>query len=275
MIETNDPAIWGNFLPWPSAETHKHMRGRLAVVSGKARQTGAARLAAHAGLRMGAGVVRILCPPDAVAVIAPAVQAIMLTPFSSSDALGREAAGSDAVVIGPAAGLDEATIANIQALALSGAVLVIDADGLSVFKGRTAELFAVLDRDDILTPHEGEFERLFPGLLAYGREAAALEAASQAQATVVLKGAQTIIASPDGRVRRNENGSAWLATAGTGDVLAGMIGGLVSQRMDSFEAASAAVWIHSDAADRFGPGLTSDDLYAILPKTLSALWKLK
>ena len=273
MIETNDPAIWRNFLPWPSAETHKHTRGQLAVVSGKAHQTGAARLAAHAGLRMGAGVVRILCPPDAVAVIAPAVQAIMLTPFSSPEALGREAAGSDAVVIGPAAGLDDATIANIQALALSGAVLVIDADGLTVFKGRTSELFAVLDRDDILTPHEGEFERLFPGLLAQGREAAALEAARLAQATIVLKGAKTIIASPDGRIRRNENGSAWLATAGTGDVLAGMIGGLAAQRMDSFDAACAAVWIHSDAAERFGPGLTSDDLGDVLPKVLASLWK--
>ena len=104
--------------------------------------------------------------------------------------------------------------------------LVIDADGLSVFKGRTAELFAVLDRDDILTPHEGEFERLFPGLLAQGREMAIQEAARAAQVTIVLKGAQTLIASPDGRDRRNENGSPWLATAGTGDVLAGMIGGL-------------------------------------------------
>jgi hydroxyethylthiazole kinase-like uncharacterized protein yjeF len=272
MIQTNDPAIWRNFLPWPSAETHKHTRGRLSVVSGKAHQTGAARLAAHAGLRMGAGLVRILCPPDAVSVIAPAVQAIMLTPFSSPDALAREVAGSDAVVVGPAAGLEEATIANIQALGSSGAVLVIDADGLSVFKGRTAELFAVLDRDDILTPHEGEFDRLFPGLLAQGREIAAVEAARLARATVVLKGAQTIIAAPDGRARRNENGSAWLATAGTGDVLAGMIGGLAAQRMDSFDAACAAVWIHSDAAQRFGPGLTSDDLGAVLPKALAALF---
>lgn len=274
MIETNDPAIWRNILPWPSAETHKHARGRLAVVSGKAHHTGAARLAAHAGLRMGAGVVRILCPPDAASVIAPAVQAVMLTPFSSPENLGREAADSDAVVVGPASGLDDATIVNIQALGSTGAVLVIDADGLSVFKGRTAELFAVLDRDDILTPHEGEFERLFPGLLAQGRETAVQEAARMAQATIVLKGAQTLIASPDGRIRRNENGSPWLATAGTGDVLAGMIGGLAAQRMDSFDAACAAVWLHSDAAERFGPGLTSDDLYDVLPKALFQQWSI-
>jgi hydroxyethylthiazole kinase-like uncharacterized protein yjeF len=271
MIETNDPAIWRNFLPWPDAETHKHARGRLGVVSGRAHQTGAARLAARAGLRIGAGVVRILCPPDAVAVIAPAVEAVMVTPFNSSETLGREAEAMDAVVIGPAAGLDESTVANIQALALCGAALVIDADGLSIFKGRSAELFAVLDRDDVLTPHEGEFERLFPDLPARGREQAAIEAARRAQAVVVLKGAETVIAAPDGRARINRNGSPWLATAGTGDVLSGMIGGLIAQRMDSFDAASAAVWLHSDTAERFGPGLISEDLSEGLPESLKSL----
>ena len=270
-MQTNDPALWRSFLPWPSAETHKHARGRLVVVAGRAHQTGAARLAARAGLRIGAGVVRILCPPDAAAVIAPAVQATMLTPFASAEALGREASSADAVVIGPAAGVDEATVANIQALASTGAVLVIDADGLTVFKGRTAELIALLDRDDILTPHEGEFERLFPGLLSQGREAAVAEASRRVQAVVVLKGPETLIAAPDGRMRRNPNGSPWLATAGSGDVLAGMIGGLAAQRMESFEAACAAVWIHSDAAERFGPGLIADDLGEMLPRALAAL----
>lgn len=270
-MQINDPALWRSFLPWPSAETHKHSRGRLVVVSGRAHHTGAARLSARAGLRMGAGVVRILCPPDAAAVIAPAVQAIMLTPFASAESLGREVVGSDAVVVGPAAGADEATAANIQALALSGAVLVIDADGLTAFKERTADLIGLLDRDDILTPHEGEFERLFPGLLEQGREAAAAEAARQTQAVIVLKGSETLVAAPDGRIRRNPNGSPWLATAGSGDVLAGMIGGLAAQRMDSFEAASAAVWIHSDAAEQFGPGLVADDLSEILPRALAAL----
>ena len=118
MIETNDPAIWRNFLPWPGPETHKHARGRLGVVSGRAHQTGAARLAARAGLRIGAGVVRILCPPDAVATIVSTVTAVMLTPFTSPEALGREVEEMDAVVAGPAAGLDEGTVANIQALAL-------------------------------------------------------------------------------------------------------------------------------------------------------------
>ncbi|MFN3668624.1 MAG: NAD(P)H-hydrate dehydratase [Brevundimonas sp.] len=263
---------WRQALPWPGPATHKHARGRLGVVSGKATQTGAARLAARAGLRMGAGVVRILCPPDAAAVIAPAIEAIMLTPFGSDEALVEAAVLLDAVVIGPAAGVNEATRSHVRALASTGAALVVDADGLTVFEGWPADLFEGLDRDDVLTPHEGEFRRLFPGLLDLGREGAAAEASRRAGAVVVLKGTATVIAAPDGRLAVNDNGSPWLATAGSGDVLAGMIGGLVAQRMDSFEAARAAVWIHAEAARSFGPGLIADDLPERLPAVLATLY---
>lgn len=263
---------WRLSLPWPAPDVHKHARGRLGVVSGKSFQTGAARLAARAGLRMGAGVVRILCPPDAAAVIAPAIEAVMLSPFGSSEALAELAADMDAVVIGPAAGVTDATQANVRALAATGAALIVDADGLTVFEGWPSDLFDVLDRDDVLTPHEGEFRRLFPGLLDRGRETAARAAAEKAGAVVVLKGPATVIAAPDGRMAVNDNGSPWLATAGTGDVLAGMIGGLTAQRMDSFDAARAAVWIHAEAAREFGPGLTAEDLPDRLPAVLARLY---
>ena len=263
---------WRDSLTWPTADTHKHARGRLGVVSGKATQTGAARLAARGGLRIGAGLVRILCPPDAVAVIAPAIEAIMLTPFGSPEALAYEARAMDSVVIGPAAGVGDVTAMNLRALAETGAALIIDADGLTSFEHFPHELFEALDRDDVLTPHAGEFRRLFPGLLDGGREAAALEAAKQAGAVVVLKGPETVIAAPDGRVAVNDNGTPWLATAGTGDVLAGMIGGLVAQRMDSFDAARAAAWMHAEAARGFGPGLIAEDLPERLPGVLAALY---
>ena len=263
---------WRDSLTWPTADTHKHARGRLGVVSGKATQTGAARLAARAGLRIGAGLVRILCPPDAAAAIAPAIEAIMLTPFGSPEALAHEARAMDAVVIGPAAGVGDVTAMNLRALAETGAALIIDADGLTSFEHFPHELFEALDRDDVLTPHEGEFKRLFPGLLDGGREASALEAAKRAGAVVVLKGPATVIAAPDGRMAVNDNGVPWLATAGTGDVLAGMIGGLVAQRMDSFDAARAAAWIHAEAARGFGPGLIAEDLPERLPAVLAALY---
>ena len=271
MTEINDPAVWRVRLPWPGPDAHKHQRGRLGVVSGPALRTGAARLAARGGLRIGAGLVRILCPPDAAPIVAASVEAIMVDEFSSPEALGRLAAPLDAVVVGPAAGLTEATAGNLAALGRTGAALVVDADALTLFRDRPADLFACLDRDDVLTPHEGEFERVFPGLLAQGREAAAGEAAVRAGAVVVLKGRETVIAAPDGRLVVNRNGSPWLATAGSGDVLAGMIGGLLAQRMDSFDAACAAVWMHGDAGTRFGPGLIAEDLPEQLPGVLAAL----
>lgn len=271
--EVNAPAVWLSRFPWPDEDIHKHSRGRLGVVSGRAGHTGAARLAARGGLRVGAGLVKVLCPPDAVAVLGAALEAVMILPFEDPEDLREAAQPMDAVVIGPAAGLGRATEDNLQALGRTGAVLIVDADALSLFAGRSGELFAVLDHDDVLTPHEGEFERLFPGLLLKGREAAAAEAAQRADAVVVLKGARTVIAAPDGRVRVNPNGSPWLATAGTGDVLAGMIGGLAAQRMDSFDAASAAVWMHAEAARAVGPGLISEDLPDRLPGVLAELFE--
>lgn len=272
-VTANEPSVWGRFLPWPGPDTHKHQRGRLGVVSGGALNTGAARLAARAGLRIGAGLVRLLCPPDAAPIIAGAVEAVMVSDFATPEGLGRLAEPLDSVVIGPAAGLTEATAQNLHVLSSTGAALVVDADALTLFKGRAGQLFDVLDRDDVLTPHEGEFERLFPGLLAQGRVEAAGQAARTSGAVVVLKGWETVIAAPDGRLRINGNGSAWLATAGSGDVLTGMIGGLVAQRMDSFEAACAAVWMHADAATRFGPGLIAEDLPEQMPAVLSDLWR--
>jgi len=273
MNPINSPAIWRSLLPRPDAETHKHMRGRLGVVSGNALSTGAARLAARAGLRIGAGLVKIFCPPDAAKVLAPTVEAVMLSSFVTADQLATLAQPMDAVVIGPAAGLTEATAANVAALGRTGAALVIDADALTLFRDRPGDLFACLDRDDVLTPHEGEFERLFPGLLAKGRGAAAGEAAERAGCHVVLKGSSTVIAAPDGRCVVNANGSPWLATAGSGDVLAGMIGGLLAQHMESFDAACAAVWMHADAARRFGPGLIAEDLPGLIPAVLADLYR--
>jgi ADP-dependent NAD(P)H-hydrate dehydratase / NAD(P)H-hydrate epimerase len=266
------PHDWRDGLPWPGPETHKHARGRLGVVSGKATQTGAARLAARGGLRIGAGLVRLFCPPDAAAIIAPAIEAVMLAPFSTPEGLAEGAADMDAMVIGPAAGVNEFTQASVRALALTGAALIVDADGLTSFEAWPDGLFESLDRDDVLTPHEGEFGRLFPALLDAGREAAAAAAAKRAGAVMVLKGAQTVIAAPDGRLSVNDNGTPWLATAGSGDVLAGMIGGLVAQRMDSFDAARAAVWMHAEAARSFGPGLIAEDLPEQLPAVLKGLF---
>jgi hydroxyethylthiazole kinase-like uncharacterized protein yjeF len=245
----------------------------MVVVSGEAWSTGAARLSARAGLRIGAGLVTILSPPDALSVNAAHLEAVMLRPFETDLELEQAAAEVDAAVIGPAAGVTETTLLNVMALARTGAALVLDADAITVFRDDPEELFSVLDRDDVLTPHPGEFERLFPGLLAAAPEriTAARRAAAQARAVILLKGADTVIASPDGRAAVNLNGSPWLATAGSGDVLAGFIAGLMAQGMESFEAACAAAWIHAEAAELHGPGLIAEDLPGLTPAVLRRL----
>ncbi len=270
----NGPELWLERFPWPSVTSHKHARGRLMVVSGEAWNTGAARLAARSSLRIGAGLVTIHAGPDALAANAAHLEAVMLRPFETDLELEQAADGVDAVVIGPAAGINDRTLLNVLALARTGAALVIDADAITVFRNDPDELFSVLDRDDVLTPHPGEFERLFPGLLAASPErvTAARAAARKADAIVLLKGADTVVASPDGRCAVNLNGSPWLATAGSGDVLAGYIGGLLAQGMDSFEAACAAAWIHAEAAELHGPGLISEDLPGLTPTVLRRLY---
>jgi ADP-dependent NAD(P)H-hydrate dehydratase / NAD(P)H-hydrate epimerase len=269
----NTPELWGPKFPWPKVAAHKHSRGRLIVVSGEAWKTGAARLAARAALRIGAGLVTVLSPPEALAVNAAHLEAVMLAPFETDQELAEAAEAAEAAVVGPAAGVNDETLANVLALASTGAALVIDADALTVFRDDPDELFSVLDRDDVLTPHPGEFERVFPGLLkgALNKVEAAREAARRAGAVVLVKGADTVIAAPDGRAAVNLNGVPWLATAGSGDVLAGFIGGLLAQGMDSFEAACAGAWIHAEAGAAFGPGLISEDLPGLAPKVLADL----
>jgi NAD(P)H-hydrate repair Nnr-like enzyme with NAD(P)H-hydrate dehydratase domain len=165
-VADNAPTLWLDRFPWPTAASHKHARGRLVVVSGEAWSTGAARLAARGALRIGAGLVTVLSPPDAIAANAAHLEAVMLRPFLTDLELEQACAEVDAAIIGPAAGVTETTLLNVLALARTGAALVLDADAITVFRDDPEELFSVLDRDDVLTPHEGEFERLFPGLLA-------------------------------------------------------------------------------------------------------------
>jgi hydroxyethylthiazole kinase-like uncharacterized protein yjeF len=273
-LTENLPSLWADRLPWPKETIHKHRRGRLGVVGGGPSHTGAARLAARAGLRIGAGLVTVLSPPDAVNVYAAALEAVMLRVFENEAALTAAAETLDAAVIGPAAGVGETTVRNLLALVQTGAALVVDADALTSFRADPSSLFSALDRDDVLTPHEGEFERIFPGLLAAGphRAAAAQTAAKLSGTIVLLKGADSVIAAPDGRTAVNLNGSPWLATAGSGDVLCGFIAGLIAQGMDSFDAVCAAVWIHGECAARFGPGLIAEDLPGLAPSVLAGLY---
>jgi NAD(P)H-hydrate epimerase len=179
----------------------------------------------------------------------------------------------NAVVVGPGCGVGRATMELVSAVLASGTAAVLDADALTSFKDEPQTLFSILREPAVLTPHTGEFERLFPGLLqrSTNKVEAVRAASAAAKCTVLLKGADTVIAAPDGRAVINSNAPPALATAGSGDVLAGLIGGLMSQGVDSFHAASMAAWLHGEAANMFGAGLIAEDIPEQLPAVLSAL----
>lgn len=273
----NSPDLWSGAFPWPEVEGHKYSRGHVVVVSGGAEATGAARLGARGALRAGAGLVTLTGSKAATAVNAAHSTAVMVESFTGAKGLGAilKDARKNAVLIGPGAGVGKATRDLTLAVLKSDAACVLDADALTSFeKGRKTLLGAIAKREApvIMTPHEGEFTRLFgaPGKAACKLERARA-AAKQCGAVVVLKGPDTVIADPDGRAAINANAPPWTATAGSGDVLAGFAVGLLAQHMPVFEAACAAVWMHGEAANLFGPGLIAEDLPEMVPDVLSVL----
>jgi len=273
--ELNTPSLWPHLPVSYSAETHKHRKGRLCIVSGGASASGAARLAAMAGLRSGAGLVTLLSPSAAMQVNAIHATAIMLKRFEGGEGLidALDDRRATATVIGPGCGIGPATVECVIAATSREGALVLDADALTSFEAQPEHLFQHLREGDVLTPHEGEFRRLFPDILEakLSKFERARMAAERAGCVIVYKGADTVIAAPDGRVRVNIHASPALATAGSGDVLAGMIGAFLGQGLDVFDAASAAAWLHGDAGIQLGEGLIAEDIPSALPTVFADL----
>lgn len=266
QVRENHPDLWKTFFRNQDEDTHKFKRGHLTVFSGPSHATGAARMTAMAGLRAGAGIVSIAAPQEAVSVLAVTLTAIMVSPVDDRNALTdwREDKRHGTYVLGPGFGDMEKARDFVSLLADKS--LVLDADGISAFRQNPEELFSLFAKVDaarILTPHEGEFARLFPEIHSDGslsKIEKAQAAAVLAHAVIIYKGADTVIAAPDGRAYVNTNASSTLATAGSGDVLAGICGGFLAQQVPAFEAAAAAVWLHGETAQKLGAGLTAEDL---------------
>ena len=267
-VHENAPAFWRALLPAPAPADHKYSRGHALVVGGDGAHSGAARLAARAALRAGAGLVTVHAPEAAVPVYAARLTAVMV---ASTDDLGAALADArrNALLVGPGCGVSPTTRAQALRALGAGKRCVLDADALTVFGDAPAALFAALGPDSVLTPHEGEYRRLFSH--DGDKLARARAAAQESGAVVVLKGADSVIAAPDGRAAINANAPPTLATAGAGDVLAGFVLGLLAQGMPAFEAAAAGVWLHGAAAAAFGPGLIAEDLTETLPQVLRSL----
>lgn len=269
-VVENGPPVWGTRFPWPAVEGHKFQRGHVTIVGGTV-LTGAARLAARAARRAGAGLVTIAAADAALAVYRMADPGNMVLPEADLAAMLADPR-RNAWIMGPGAGQGEGRRAQLKAVLEVGRKCVLDADALTWFSGCKDSLRRLLSPSAVLTPHDGEFARLF-GDVAGSRLERARQAASCSGAVVVLKGADTVVAHPDGRAAINANAPPWLATAGAGDVLAGIIGGLLAAGMDGFDAACAGVWMHGAAATSFGPGLIAEDIAETLPLVLHNLYQ--
>jgi NAD(P)H-hydrate epimerase len=268
----NSLNLWGSAFPRPVWDGHKYGRGHTLVFSGPLHATGAARLASHGALRAGSGLVTIASPPSAVIAHATQLTSIMIAPCKDAVALEGLLADErkNSLVVGPGNGVGERTRQFALAALKTKRPTVLDADALTSFADNPAFLFAAIGGPTVLTPHEGEFARLFGASISPDEDKLkrALSAAARSGAVVVLKGPDTVIADPDGRAAINYNAPPYLATAGSGDVLAGIIAGLMAQGMDAWEAACAGVWLHGETGRLGGRGLIAEDLPNLLPDAL-------
>jgi len=262
----NAPGNWRGDFPVPTMDSHKYRRGH-ALIAGGAEMTGAARLAAQAVRRVGAGLVSIATPKAAFSIYAASDPGNLVSTADFTELLADRR--RNAVLIGPGAGVGADTRNKVLTALKAGKSTVVDADGLTSFEGAPNTLFAGLNADCVLTPHDGEFSRLFDS--GGDKLTRTRQAAAAGGAVVLLKGADTVIAAPDGRAAINSTGTPYLATGGSGDVLAGMITGLLAQGMPAFEAACAAAWMQGRCADRFGPGLIAEDLPGLIPEVLGEI----
>jgi len=239
------------------------------VVVGGAEMTGAARLASRGAMRAGAGILTVACAPSAQQIYAAALEGMLIRPIATAEEFAKllEDKRKNAVLVGPGAGVNRTTREIALASLAAGRATVLDADAITVFADNPDALFAAVSgKLCLLTPHEGEFARLFA--TEGDKLSRARSAAARCNAAILLKGADTVIAAPDGRAVINHNAPPALATAGSGDVLSGMVVGLLAQGMTPFDAACAASWLHGEAAKGFGPGLVAGDLPEALPPVL-------
>jgi ADP-dependent NAD(P)H-hydrate dehydratase / NAD(P)H-hydrate epimerase len=279
----NEPGLWRSSLPKPAIDGHKYDRGHAVVVSGEMPSTGAAKLAARGALRAGAGLVTIASPASALAAHAAESVAVMVRQVDGGRELREFMTDRrrNAIVLGPGGGVGEPMRDMVGAALGSGAAVVLDADALTSFAGQANALFGLIEkhpnRSVVLSPHQGEFHRLFNVIDEDSSLTSKFEknriSAAQSTAICLLKGPDTVIAAPDGRAAITANGPATLATAGSGDVLAGIIAGLLAQGMSGFEAACAGAWLHGEAANEFGPGLIAEDLPEMLPRVYRRLFE--
>ena len=270
-MQKNSPDLWLQNFPFPNGDMHKYDRGYAIVIGSHINtgSTGATKLAALSALRSGAGIVSIICDAKDAPIYANSMLSVMIKIADNiRDVIVDNRVKS--VLIGPGNGVNAITKANVLQCLKLAKVSILDADAITVFQNDPNKLFKAIQSDVILTPHLGEFGKIFP-IINNNKIDSAINAAKISNATILLKGKDSIIASPNGKYIINEAAPAYLATAGSGDVLAGIITGLMAQGLDSFTAGCIACYIHTEASKSYGFGLIAEDLLAEIPKIVKAI----
>ncbi|GHF28775.1 bifunctional NAD(P)H-hydrate repair enzyme [Kordiimonas sediminis] len=266
----NTASLWQGAVFHPGPSSHKYDRGHVLVLGGREPALGASRLASLAALRSGCGLSTLACPSESYSIQATALTDVMVRRYDSSFGLLSIMADKriNTIVAGPGLGVGEKTTETILAVLNERRRTVLDADALTSLARQMVQLSDYSGQDIVLTPHDGEFKKMFPDISLDDRLSAARQAARQTDCVIVLKGVSTIVAAPDGRASIASNAPAWLSVAGAGDVLAGIIAGVLAQGLPLFESVSYAVWLHGKSGEVAGRGLIASDLLPAIAKSL-------
>ena len=273
----NSPNLWLNNFPWKRKNDHKYSRGKLVVVGGQSNMAGATILASEAALRVGIGSVKIICSKKTLSIYSlkfpSSLKEVIINLKSFKKLIIKEK--NSVFLIGPGAGSNQQTKKRTKLILKNSKYVIIDADALTCFKTKPKELYRLLDKNKIITPHIKEFHTIFPSInKKISNYEKIVKASKLSKCIIVLKGTNTLICSHLGKVVINKHASSELAVIGSGDVLSGIISSLVGKnKLNPFLSSCAGVWIHGDIAKKFGLGLIAEDIIKNIPKTLRKLKK--
>jgi len=271
----NSPHLWVKYFPWKKISGHKYSRGRVVVHGGQKEFTGATILSAQAALRTGTGSVKIICSKNTLQIYSLKFPSVLKTEINNIYQLEKflKKEKITSILIGPGAGSNKKVKEIVKLILRKVKYAVIDADALTCFKNDLKSLYNLLDKNKIITPHLGEFHRIFPTIKKkLNNVDKVLIATKLTKSNIVLKGSSTIIISYDKKIIINDHSSSELAVIGSGDVLSGLIVSLVGdKKMSPFLAGCAATWIHGDIAKKYGKGLIAEDIVKGIPAALKRL----
>ena len=274
-LKINSLSLWLNKFPWKKKKDHKYSRGKLNIFGSQLNMTGSTILSSEAALRVGIGSVKIICSKKTLPIYSSKFPSVLKeeinTLFSLKKLIVKEK--NSIFLIGPGAGVNQLTKKRTKLILKNSKYAVIDADALTCFKNNPKELYGLLDKNKIITPHIKEFHTIFPMInKKISNYEKIVKASKICKCNIVLKGTNTLISSPTENIVLNKHTSSELAVIGSGDVLSGIIASLVGKnKLTPFLACCAAVWIHGDIAKKFGPGLIAEDIVKNIPNVLRKL----